>query len=90
MTVYINEHPDCNYAIAVLGGYCDLREYVRSREYLTWVPRIGKSGCVQIMISGKDEHPEHLENFISYVKEMGCEVKRRANRGDEWETVCKP
>lgn len=85
--VYINEHPDYNYASAVLGGYCDLREYVKAREYLSWVPRNGKSGCIQIMISEKDKHPEYLENFISHVKEMGCEVKRRDNRGDEWETV---
>lgn len=84
--VYVNEHPDYEYATVVLSGYCDLRQYVRERNYLTWEPT-GKTGRRQIMISGKDRFPERIEDFITYVKALGCEVKKRNDRGDEWEDI---
>ena len=60
--IYINEHPSYDYSSAMVQGFSyELGDYVRETEWVIW------SSPRQIMVCGKDEHPERLRKFVEYV-----------------------
>ena len=88
-TVYINLHPQYDYAMAVIDGFIDLRGYVNNTDWLCWAP--GPRGKRQIMISrvrgvpdGEPPRTERIDAFVKYVTERGGDVLVRNERGDEW------
>lgn len=78
---YINLHPKYDYAMAVLlRCYIDgLMDHIKSCDYLSYEPK-GK-----VMILKRDGAA--VDKFIDYLKENGCRVCIRDNRGDAWEEV---
>lgn len=88
-TVYINLHPKYDYAMAILDGFVDVREYVKNTDWLCWAP--SPKGHRQIMISrvrgvpeGEPQKVERVEEFVEYVKQLGAEVLVRDERDDGW------
>lgn len=89
-TVYINMHPRYDYAMAIIDGFVDVRDYVRDTEWLCWAP--SPKGKRQIMISrvygvpeGESQRGDRVEEFVKYVKQLGAEVLTRDERGDAWQ-----
>ena len=88
-TVYINLHPHYDYAMAVIDGFIDVREYVQGTDWLCWAPC--PKGKRQVMISrtrgvpvGEPPRSERIEAFVQHVKQLGAKVLVRDERGDEW------
>lgn len=89
-TVYINLHPDYDYAMAIIDGFVDVRDYVRNTDWLCWAPSPG--GKRQIMISrtrgapeGEPLDSERVPEFVEYVQKLGAKVFIRNERGDAWQ-----
>jgi len=85
--VYINLHPQYNYAMAMIQGYIpELKDYVKNVDWLSW----DRSRKRQIMISG-DKEKDHLHHlnlaniFAQRMRQLGIEVKIRNERTDDWE-----
>ena len=86
-TVYINLHPDYDYSTAIMQGYMDIRDYVRSVDWLGW------ENPHQLMISGnikdkekaKEQHIQRAKVFAQRMKNCGFTVLVRNNRGEEWQ-----
>lgn len=86
-TVYINLHPDYDYAIAIIQGYMDIRDYIHSVDWLGW------ENPHQLMISGnikdkekaKEQHIQRAKVFAQRMKNCGFIVLVRNNRGEEWQ-----
>lgn len=90
-TVYINYHPTYGYAMAVIDGFVDLRDYVQNTDWLCWAP--SPRGKRQVMISrvygvpdGELPRAERVDEFVKYVTNLGAKVLVRDERGDEWKS----
>jgi len=85
--VYINLHPQYNYAMAMIQGYIpELKAYVKNVDWLSW----DRSRKRQIMISGNNEkyHLLHLNLAVIFAQRMrqtDADVKIRNERTDDWE-----
>lgn len=77
-TIYINIHPNYDYSMAMIQGYCmELKQYVREhKNNIAWTKQYS------LMI----KH-EGLDDFIKFVLECGCVVKARDKKQDEWQNI---
>jgi len=93
-TIYINLHPNYDYALAVIKGFIDVREYIKNVEWLTW-ELASKSGNRKIRISGdlgdreraKEQHLERAMVFAQRMIQAGAEVLVRNERSEEWKAL---
>lgn len=81
--VYINLHPETNYAMVIVAEYVDLRHYVENVDWLSWL--WGKRNQLMIRSSnGNGTHIERANVFAQRLFDAGHEVYIRNERTDDW------
>ena len=79
--IYINRHPNYDYAVAVIGTFHpELKDIVASNGFLSWMPMVHN----QVMVSREGKGDENLRRFMDLVVDLD-EIKVRDGRTDEWE-----
>lgn len=86
-TLYINLHPDYDYATAIIQGYMDIRDYVRNVDWLGWEKphQLMISGSIEDKEKAKEQHIQRAKVFAQRMKNCGFTVLVRNNRGEEWQ-----
>lgn len=84
MEIYVNLHPNYDYANVMVGGFIEeLKEYVNLVAWLSWDYASSK-GRPFIRVSGKN-HLERVYVLLQRLMDEDVEIYIRNERADEWE-----
>lgn len=82
-TVYITLHSEYAYAIALIDGDIDVKDYIENVDWLRWLFPYNPNRR-QIEISGGPKHLERAAVFAQRMKATGAEILARENKKEEW------